>query len=447
MLTRKTLIDTLRANGMTADATLDNVKSYAAELAAKGIDLQDDNGNAIDIDAIWSQKSAIKIPADMSAKGTQSPHSAIADAATDSVGPQRFSIGNVNRKAYANKIKSGRAAFSDVDQAETFGAWARSTIAGQRGFEYGSKKADLDIVGKAQVEFNNQLGGALVPAEFLPNLVWLTEQYGVARKLANVVPMSRDVMNVPRKTALNAMVAVTEAGTITANDNSYSNVSLTAKKYGNLFQVSRELLADSAINIADDIARSIAEAQAIAEDQAYFLGNGSGTYASQVGLIAGLPGFGGTSGAYPTGEAWSSYDIADFTLMMGRVENINPARLAFACSRQFFAQVMLKLDKTANQFKELTMGGLGGDATFLGYPVFFSQVMPTANSAAPGVYFGDFTGATMLGDRRQVEIATSDQFYFNSDSLAIRGTSRFCVNIHGDGRGSTYGPIVALVGT
>ena len=448
MLTRKTLIDSLKANGLTGDVTLESAKAHVARLASEGVEFTDANGVAINVDAIWNAKSAIKLADDVAAvKGTASPHATIADAATDSVGPQRFSIGNANRKAYANKIKSGRAAFSDVDQAETFGAWARSTIAGQRGFEYASKKADLEIVGKAQVEFNNQLGGALVPSEFLPNLVWLTEQYGVARKIANVVPMSRDVVNVPRKTAINGMVAVTEAGTIAANDNSYSNVALTAKKYGNLFQVSRELLADSAINIADDIARSIAEAQAIAEDQAYFLGNGSGTYASQVGLIAGLPGFGGTSGAYPAGVAWASMAVTDFTTAIGRVENVNPSRLAFVCSRQFFAQVMLKLDKVANQFKDLTTGMAGVDGTFLGYPVYFSQVMPTANSANPACYFGDFMGATMLGDRRQVEIATSDQFYFNSDSLAIRGTSRFCVNIHGDGRGSTFGPIVALVGT
>lgn len=139
--------------------------------------------------------------------------------------------------------------------------------------------------------------------------------------------------------------------------------------------------------------------------------------------------------------------LNNFTDAMGTVENVNPARLAFVCSRQFFAQVMLRLDKTANQFKELTMGGLAGDATFLGYPVFFSQVMATATGASVrSCYFGDFTGATMLGDRRQLEIMTSDQFYFNIDALAVRGSSRFNVAIHGDGRGSTIGPISCIIG-
>jgi len=444
MLTRKTLIDSLKANGLTGDVTIDSAKAYIAKLDAEGIKFTDADGAAIDVDSVWSTFSAVKVADDVaSVKGSKAPHAAIADNDEPVSGgtPQRFSIGNNVKKAYAAKIKSGRAVFHDADQAEAFGSWARLALLGT--YDYGSqKRADIEICRKTQVEFNNQLGGALVPIEFLPNLVYLTEQYGIARKVANVVPMSRDVMTVPRKTGLASMVPIAEAGTISGLDNSYNNVTLTAKKYGVLYQISRELMADSAINIADDVARSIAESQAIAEDNAYFIGDGTSTYANQSGLTVALP-----SSAYLTGVAWGTLAVTDFTTAMGRVENVNPARLAFVCSRQFFAQVMLKVDKTANQFKELTMGGLGGDATFLGYPVFFSQVMPKATgSNVKSCYFGDFTGATMLGDRRQLEIQTSDQFYFNADSLAVRGTSRFCVDIHGDGRGSTYGPIVCIQG-
>lgn len=440
-LTRKTLIDTLTANGLQGEATLDSCKAHVAKLAAQNIDLQDDSGNSIDVDSVWTAKSVLRVAGEADAiRGTASPHAAIADEVADAGVPQRFSIGSPSRKAYQAKIRAGKAAFNDADQAEAFGAWARLSTLGNT--EYGQKKADLEITRKAQVIFNNQLGGALLPVEFIPNLVYLTEQYGMARKLANVVTMSRDVTTVPRKTAIASMIPVAETGTMSPTDNSYGNVTLTAKKYGVLYQVSRELLADSAVNIADDLARSIAEAQAIAEDQAYFLGNGTPTYANQIGLTSGLP-----SSAYLTGVAWGSMAVSDFTTAMGRVENVNPARLAFVCSRQFFAQVMLKVDKTANQFKELTMGGLGGDATFLGYPVFFSQVMPTATGGSVrSCYFGDFVGATMLGDRRQLEIQTSDQFYFSTDALAVRGTSRFNTVIHGDGRGSTYGPIVCLLG-
>lgn len=452
MLTRKTLLDTLRANGFKAEATIENVKSFVAGLAADGIDLNDEDGKPINVDTAWNAKSVLTITGTevldavtksvvADGKGRNSPHAGGTDAnAGGGNSPQRFTVGNAQRKAYERKISENRAVFADVDQAEGFAAWARQTIAG--GKSYPQAATDVDILKKSQVEFNNQLGGALVPQEYAPQLIWLTEQYGVAKKLANVVPMSAESKAYPRKTGIASMTPIAETGTIPVSDNSYGNVTLTAKKYGVMFKVSNELFNDSAINVTDDLARSIAEAEAIAVDQAYFLGDGSSTYANQIGLANALP-----SGALGTATAWGSMDITTFTTAIGSVQNVNAARLAFVCSRQFFAQVMLKLDKAVSQFKELSTGMPGMSATFLGYPVFFSQVMPTATATAnKSCYFGDFVGATMIGDRQMLSIASSDQFYFDSDSIAVRGTSRFNVNIHGDGRGSTVGPIFAIRG-
>lgn len=448
MLTRKTLLDIIRANGFKADPTLDNVKAFIATLAAEGIDSKDENGNPIDVDAAWNAKSVLKISGtpDLdavtkstihAAKGSTSPH---ADGAVEDRSPKRFNIGGAQRKAYQSKIKAGTAVFDDADYAEAAGAWIRQAIAGHH--SYGQKASDVEICKKAQVEFNNQLGGALVPQEFAPQLIWLTEQYGVAKKIANVVPMSSDSKAYPRKTGIVAMTPIGEGATIAVSDNSYGNVTLNAKKYGVLFNASRELFEDSAINIADDLFRSIAEAEAIAVDQAYFLGDGSATYANQVGLASAI-----TGSALGTATAWGSMTINNFTDAIGAVQNVNPSRLAFVCSRQFFAQVMLRLQNATNQFRELTTGMAGMSATFMGYPVYFSQVMPVATGTANrACYFGDFVGATMIGDRRMLEIATSDQFYFNTDSIAVRGTARFNVNIHGDGRGSTVGPIFCIRG-
>jgi HK97 family phage major capsid protein len=181
-------------------------------------------------------------------------------------------------------------------------------------------------------------------------------------------------------------------------------------------------------------------------DNAYFIGDGSSTYANQIGLISGLS----SSSSYITATgAWSAITTGDFNKLMGSVEYVNPARLGFVCSRQFFAQVMQRLDKATSQFKPLADGNLSGqNATFLGYPVYFSQVLPTATaSTSKCVYFGDFTGGSMIGDRSQLNIATSTDFYFDSDAIAIRGIARFAVAIHGAGRGETYGPICGLVTT
>lgn len=449
MLTRKTLLETLVNNGFKGDPTRENVKSFFDSLG-NVLNIVDEDGNAIDFDKVWDTKSVLtlrgtealdavtkSVVAD--GKGRNSPHAAKTDAndGADRT-PQKFTIGNAKRKAYERKINENRAVFADVDQAEAFGAWSRLVIAGQN--EYVQKKADREICTKAQVEFNQQLGGALVPQEFAPQLIRLTEQYGAAKRLANVVPMSSESKAYARKTGIASMTPIAENGTISVSDNNYGNVTLTAKKYGVLFKVSNELFNDSAISVSDDIANSIAEAEAIAIDQAYFLGDGSSTYANQIGLIAGLS----SASSYITAAAWGSITKEHFTEMMGSVEYVNAARLSFACSRQFFVQVMMRLDKASSQFKDISTGNLGG-GTFMGYPVQFVQVMPTATASSQKcVYFGDFVGGSMIGDRQMLSIASSEQFYFDSDSIAVRGTSRFNVNIHGAGRGETYGPICAL---
>ncbi len=449
MLTRKALIETFRNNGFKAEPTLENVKAFAADFAALGGVINDDEGNAIDIDAVWNTKSTITVPNSLDtitksvvaeAKGTNSPHAGGTDDANAGGGFKfgKFAIGNAQRKAYQAKINAGKAVFVDPDQAEAYGAWMRLTIAGEK--HYPQKKMDIEICTKSQVEFNNQLGGALVPQEFAPQLIWLTEQYGASKRLANVIPMSSDSKAYPRKTGIAAMTPIAEGGTLSVSTNTYGNVLLTPKKYGVLFSMSNELMKDSAINVSDDLARSAAESEAIAIDQAYFLGDGSATYANQVGLIAGLS----SASSYITAAAWGSITKDHFTELMGSVEYVNAARLKFACSRQFFVQVMMRLDKATSQFKDISTGNLGG-GTFMGYDVVFSQVMPTATASSQKcVYFGDFVGGSMIGDRQMLEIASSEHALFTTDSIAIRATSRFNVNIHGAGRGETYGPICAL---
>ena len=451
-MNRKSLLNLLKLNGFTeANPTLETTKAFVAKLAAEGVEINGADGNPINLDTVWAAKSVLTLTGTEAldavtksvvadAKGRSSPHAASDDAnAGGDNAPQKFSIGNAHRKAYERKVAAGTAVFNDYDEAMTFKAWTRLTVAGH--YDYPAKAADIQLCKKGQVEFNQQLGGALVPTVFVPQLIYLTEQYGAAKQLANVVPMSSESCVYPRKTGITSMTPSGESATTSVTDNSYGNVTLTAKKYAVLMSMSNELFNDSAINVPDDIARTIAEAEAIAIDNAYFLGNGTSTYAGQVGLAGALP-----PAAYITAATWASITKDHFALLMGAVENVNAARLKFACTRQFFVQVMMRLDKASSQFREISTGNLGG-GTFMGYPVQFAQVMPTVAAASAThfpCYFGDFEGGSMIGDRQMLSVATSEHALFSSDSIAVRGTSRFNVNIHGDGRGSTYGPIVGF---
>jgi HK97 family phage major capsid protein len=191
----------------------------------------------------------------------------------------------------------------------------------------------------------------------------------------------------------------------------------------------------------------VAEAQALLEDQIYFLGDGSATYGGFNGLANALP-----SGAYISGVAWGSITTANIQNAMGSVQNVKNGNLAFVCSRQFYFQVLARLDKAASQFKELaganpsfTAGSIAV-GNFLGYPVYISQVLPTATGANKACYFGDFSGISKIGDRRQLSLDVSREYAFNADLITMRATARLAVNVHGDGRASTFGPVVCIQG-
>lgn len=349
---------------------------------------------------------------------------------------------NQAKKAYDVKARSNLTAFSDSDSAETCAAVCRLAIFGNQ--DYPQKALDKDICTKAQVAYSNTAGGFLVPQEFVAQLLYMTEPFDVARRIANVKRMTRDVVEFPRKTGIQSMSFVSETGTLTESNAAYDRVTLTAKKAGCLVSASTELLEDSAINVADDIASGIREAYGNKIDDCYFIGDSTNTYGGMTGLIGALP-----ASAYMNATgAWSAFVLGDFHLAMGRVENVNSARCAFVCSRQFFHQVMQRLDKAASMFKNVVGPAISGaDASFLGFPVFFSQRMATATggTGTKSVYFGDFVGATMIGERRDLTIASSEHSAFTSDQIQFRATARFDVNIHGDGKGSTYGPITCLL--
>jgi len=489
-MNKQVLLRTLASKGYKGKPTLEDVRTY---LESEGFDTKNvsvGDGKTETLDAIWAKTVHLMCDAgeqvkmhdppegEGEAEGQPEAPAAPATPQKSATPSQNYRPGigwingigkvdgksadvrdkrSVAKKAYDLKAKRGGTIYPDADSAEVAGAWMRSTVAkaGQR--DYAQRDLDLDICEKANVESINTDGGVLVPDEFMSQLVWLTEQYGVARKVANVVPMNRDVLTVPRKTGIVSMSPIGEGATITDTSNTFDGVQLVAKKWGALVKITNELLEDSAVNIADDYSRTFAEAQAKAEDDAYFIGDGSATYNGCVGLTSGL-----VSGAYvsATGSGWSAMLLSDFlTSSVGVVENVNTSRLAFICSRQFYFQVMVKLLTIGSSSGYIGGGntteikvppGMGqADASFLGYPVYWAQsaIRATAGSEARSVYFGDFVGGTMLGDRRQMAITTSDQRYFDSDYFAIRAISRFTVNIHGDGRGTTYGPIVCLTST
>jgi HK97 family phage major capsid protein len=117
-------------------------------------------------------------------------------------------------------------------------------------------------------------------------------------------------------------------------------------------------------------------------------------------------------------------------------------------SKVGFAASMQRLMDAAggNTIDNLQAGPTGRQ--FLGYPVVISQVLNTtlgAQASTNGLcYLGNLDLGAMMGSRRGITIVGSDQRYFEFDQLAVRGTERFDINVHGRGDATDPGPIIQL---
>lgn len=457
-MNRIQFLNLLSKEGYSGGEDLTAVKAF---LKSKEVDtetFQDASGTTHKVDDVWAkvERKALKLAtaaedrSDLDAKvkginsiidSKQAPAAFIADM------PIRL-----KKKAYNEKAKLGKTYFNDADEAEAVAASFRYLVAREKG--YAQLANDEAIITKAASAFTNTGGAALVANQFVQTLVYNTEPAGVCRQLAYVVNMTSDVTNVPRKTDILSLSHRLPSGSYTETQNAYDLVNLVAKDIGGIARIPQNLIDDAAISVVDDIAATIQEARGIREDKDFINGDGSATYGGNVGLTAGL-----VSGAYITqgsGSTWSAQTLTDFTGLISSVENVNPDRLAFLCSRQYYANVMLRLaalpggssNAGGNTMREVA-NGLGGisnaGASFLGFPVIFSQQMPLVTGLTQkSVYFGDFMAGSMLGTRNILDIATSEHAYFTTGEIGVRVRVRGCVNICGDGRGGTYGPIVAL---
>lgn len=286
-------------------------------------------------------------------------------------------------------------------------------------------------------------GGYTVPTPLSNAIIDVRELAGVSRKVADIEPMTSNTLDVPKLVSGATVYYPGEAGAITASDAVWGSVGLTAKKRACLSYISQELQDDSAIAIADKLASYFGTNLAVQEDNEFINGDGTGTYGSETGLLAAIHASAVAQAA--TGlDTWAELTIASHTSAMGLLNSKWwPWGTAWICSAQYYYQVMVRLMLAGggNGVAQIEQGP-GGEPMFLGSPVFFTGQMVTSGAAATVcALFGAFNQAVKIGTRTGIRIATSDQFKFDEDRLAIRATTRYDINVH---ESAADGPYTAV---
>ena len=365
-------------------------------------------------------------------------------------GSQRFSIPATAKprhelKAFGNDGESLKAAYVS----------GRTIAAGL--FNHKSSKQWLDnhgISNTALYEGDDQKGGIFVPTEMETAIIRLVESYGVFRRFAKSEPMGSDRKVVHVRTGGLTAYPIGETSPANESSNSgtrtsptYNPIELIARKWKAWLKMSDEVNEDAMITLADEVSREMALAFSYAEDNAGFNGDGSSTYNGVTGAKNVLgAGSKYTMVAAAGNLAFSDLTLTDFESVVGKTPHYENFMPAWFISKPGYYASMDNLKNAAggNTARELESGN---GLQFLGYPVVWTQVLPTSladQASTTLAYFGDLRMAALFGDRRGMTMSVTDQRYWDEDQIAIKGTERFDINIHSAGTASAAGALIAV---
>lgn len=331
-----------------------------------------------------------------------------------------------------------------------FGVWFAG-IAGQSWAVQRCSEMGIRLE-RAQSEGVNADGGFLVPEQFLPDIIRLVDENGVARRSARVVPMTRDTVVQPRRTSGLTAYFPGEGTAGTESDANYDQIRLTARTAVILDRWSNELGQDSIISMGDELATECMLTFVLLEDNCMFIGDGTGsTYGGIVGLAANYASVHGvvaTVGqSLAADNVLSGLTVAELHDCVGKVPLYAEANAKWYMSKWVWSEGFERLAMALGGNTGMNIAA-GIPRSFMGYPVELVGVMPkTDTNSQVLAYFGDMRKAVSFGDRQQMTVAVSDSAsdVFEKNQLMIRATERFDVNVHDIGDTTTAGPLISLI--
>ena len=340
-----------------------------------------------------------------------------------------------------------RSSKTDPRLAHLAGCWATS-IAGH-GEGLGEARKELNRFGwgeyATQSEGVGSKGGYMVPAPIADQIIRNRDTVGVAPQTARVWALQSETLTLPEETARPTVYYPGEGKSITASDGKLETHTMTVKKRAVLVRTTSEVLADTPAAFGDWLIDSMSYATAEATDLEYLRGDGTATYGNERGLIH-MVGSAGIQTADSGETSLADLDVEDWTKTIARLPGKYHANAAWIMSREVWNGSCLPLMANAggHVFATMQAGASGNNLRWLGYPVFFSDLMPAAAAGGTVALFGDYSRSAALGDRGDMRIAASVDERFEQDLVSYRLTHRYDILVHNHGDDSTAGGYVAL---
>lgn len=361
------------------------------------------------------------------------------------------------RKSYDKAAAKGQTNFSGADVAELYGAMVKSVIADRLRLDYAEKQYEHDMLRKNGLTTAFGAGGALVPSVFEAELIKLRETRGNARKLVGVTKMASSSEVRPRRTSGVTVYAQTEGSAVTASNQAYDVIQLTATDWMATSYLSVQLINLSAIDIADETADEHAYAMESQLDQCVFNGDGTSTYFGHVGFREKLKALSGTianiAGLHVgTGNAYSELVLDDFAAVETLLPEYNfPTEPMWAMSKKVWGQARNEMLDKGGTTSEHVAGGVR--RMLLEWGVEVVPVMPKveANSQVCAL-FGHFKEAAKIGEvQGSMRFDANEGEKFSQGLVAFRTMQQVAINVHDVGNASATaasrepGPVVGLI--
>jgi HK97 family phage major capsid protein len=258
-------------------------------------------------------------------------------------------------------------------------------------------------------------GGYLVPDDFERTLVEALEEENIFRQIANVITTSSGDKKIPVVASKGTASWVDEEGQIPESDDSFAQVSIGAYKLATMIKVSEELLNDSVFNLEQYIAKEFARRIGAKEEEAFFIGDGSG---KPTGILA-------DNGGGEIGVTAASATAITLDEIMDLFYSLKSPyrRNAVFIMNDSTIKAIRKLKDNNGQYLWQPSVTAGTPDTILNRPVKTSAFMPAIAAGAKTIVFGDFS-YYWVADRQGRVFKRLNELYAATGQVGFIATQR-----------------------
>lgn len=275
-------------------------------------------------------------------------------------------------------------------------------------------KHSFDVQNALQIGTDGE-GGYLVPDEFERTLIEALEEENIFRQLANVITTSSGDKKIPVVASKGTASWVNEEGLTTESDDAFAQVSIGAHKLATMIKISEELLNDSVFNIATYIAKEFGRRIGTKEEEAFFVGDGTG---KPTGI------FNATGGAQLGATTASATAITVDEVIDLYYSLKDPYRRnAVFVTNDATVKAIRKLKDGNGQYIWQPSVQAGQPDSILNRPIRTSSYVPTIAAAAKTVAFGDFS-YYWIADRQGRAFQRLNELFAVTGQVGFRATQR-----------------------